>query len=371
MKTMQSLRTASFLLTALVAGGALAQTPTIDFSNSRGTGSAQDKILIENIRLLVPVPNPFTPGTNTTVETVYNVSFKFDPTTLHLVAEGITQTGGTGASNCATADVQVTNAVLGVAAPLTGATVTMGGQTATTNNLGVASLHNLPAGAINVGVVAPGYVAASQLAALSCTAANAVSVALSPVGGTTGGLNTGQFRVVLTWGENPRDLDSHLTGPNIGATSDSNRWHIYYNEKTDGAICGLDVDDTSSYGPETVTCPITNSTGTTLPPGVYRYSVHHYAGENTIATSAATVRLEFVNGAVYTYTPPPTAAYIGDDDVWTVFELTVNANGAVSVAPVNTVTHAVSAYSVRGLSAGNPPSYGKSEDRNLFKALKK
>ena len=33
------------------------------------------------------------------------------------------------------------------------------------------------------------------------------------------------FRVVLTWDEQPRDLDSHLTGPQ---TDGNGRFHIYY-----------------------------------------------------------------------------------------------------------------------------------------------
>lgn len=76
----------------LLAGSAFAQV--IDFSSTRGSGVSQSDVLIENIRLLVPVANPFQPGTTTTVETSYNVMFRFDPATLHLVPVGLQQTGG-------------------------------------------------------------------------------------------------------------------------------------------------------------------------------------------------------------------------------------------------------------------------------------
>ncbi len=369
-KTLRRFFFGAAILATLAIGSVRAQT-TIDFSNARGTGIAADKVLIENVRLLVAVPNPFSPGTSTAVETVYNVSFKFDPATLHLVPEGITQTGGAGATNCAAAQVQVTNAVLGAAAPLSGATVTIGGQTATTNTAGLATLSNLPTGATSVAVAATGYVPAIQIAALSCTATNTVTVALSPATGTTGGLTSGQFRVILTWGQNPSDLDSHMTGPNsTGELSDTNRWHVYYSSRTAGGICGLDVDDTSSYGPETVTCPRTGSTGTLIP-GVYRYSVHHYSGSSNIGTSGASVRLEFQNGTVYTYTPPTTATFTGSNNAWTVFEITVNADRSISVAPVNTVTTGISAGSVRSPIHGDPTGYGMPEDSNLFKSLSK
>src|SRR5699024_6409896 len=59
-----------------------------------------------------------------------------------------------------------------------------------------------------------------------------------------------EMRIVLTWGEEPSDLDSHLTGPK--ADSDK-RFHIYYGSKNysdDNSEVNLDVDDVNSYGPE-------------------------------------------------------------------------------------------------------------------------
>jgi len=333
---------------------------TIDFSSANGTGTAQDKVLLQNIRVTSPVANPFDPNTNTTAESTYNVLFTFDPATLHLVPQGITQASGTGANTCATVNVQVYNSVLGVSGPLSGATVLIGTRSATTNSSGVATFSSVPAGLTAFTAYASGYVATSQVAALECTGtANSVAMALSPSSGT-GSLTSGQFRVILTWGENPRDLDSHLTGPN----TDSTRWHVYYSGRTSGGVCNLDVDDTSSYGPETVTCPSTTST-TGLRNGVYRYSVHHYSGSGTIGSSGATVRLEFGNGTVYNYTPP--AGFTASSDVWTVFELTVN-NGAISVAPVNSVTHSVSAGSVQ---RPKQLMYGAPENSELFQNLSK
>ncbi len=343
---------------------------TIDFSSSRGTGAAQDKVLMENIRVLTPVPNPFSPGTFTTQEAVYNVVFKFDPTTLHLIPESVTPTGNSGGGSattgCATADVQVFNSVRGAASPLVGATVAIGSRTGTTNSSGVASLTGVPAGLANVAVSATGYVSASQSATMDCTTGitNNVAVALSPASGQVGGLTSGQFRAILTWGANPRDLDSHLTGPNADG---STRWHVYYAGRTSGGICGLDVDDTSSFGPETITCPATSTT-TGLRAGVYRYSVHHFSGTGNIGNSGASVRLEFANGTVYNYTPP--SGFSSSNDVWTVFELTVGATGSVSVAPVNTVTRGISAGSVRRAKEG-AVQFGSPEDASLFQGLTK
>lgn len=354
--------------TALALG---AQAQIVDFSGTRGAGINQSDVLLENLRLLVPVANPQQPGTTTTVESNYNILFRFDPATLHLVPVSLQQTGGSGAVQCATAQVTVFDALRGANQPLANASVTLGTRTSTTNAQGVASFSGLAQGFFTVTTAAPNYSPANQTVLLSCTAANQVAVALSPSSGGVGGLAAGQFRTILTWGENPRDIDSHLTGP---SASGSERWHVYYGAKTNGDMCALDVDDTSSYGPETVTCPPTGSTGTsatTLRPGVYRYSVHHYAGTGTIGSSNANVRLELSNGQAYTFTPPA-GGYAGVNNVWTVYELTVLANGTVSVAPVNTVMTGVSSGSVSSqVPAVDGTGLGLSESPALFMNLVK
>jgi hypothetical protein len=76
-----------------------------------------------------------------------------------------------------------------------------------------------------------------------------------------------EFRIVLTWGSRPRDLDAHLSGPN----PDGGDFHIWYRNKI--LIAGrdfLDRDDTDKYGPETITIykPAV---------GEYYYSVYDYS----------------------------------------------------------------------------------------------
>lgn len=92
------------------------------------------------------------------------------------------------------------------------------------------------------------------------------------------------YRIVLTWGQNPSDLDSHVTG----TLSNGSGFHVYYAHKSqiDGEIeiCNLDVDDTNSYGPETITLRATESTP-------YYYYIHHYAGSGNILASEATIKV--------------------------------------------------------------------------------
>lgn len=58
------------------------------------------------------------------------------------------------------------------------------------------------------------------------------------------------YRIVLTWGAFPHDIDSHLfvANPNAKGCRDE----VWYLDKNDLPYASLDVDDVTSYGPETV-----------------------------------------------------------------------------------------------------------------------
>jgi len=137
-------------------------------------------------------------------------------------------------------------------------------------------------------------------------------------------LSEGQYRIVLTWGANPRDLDSHITGPLSNGTT----FHVYYDRKNaydSGAlVANLDVDNTTSYGPETVTL---NPSAT----GTYRYYVYDYTGDPnySIASSGAKVQVYQGNALLNTYYAPTNQ---GNGRYWTVFEI---VNG--TVRPINQV----------------------------------
>ena len=98
---------------------------------------------------------------------------------------------------------------------------------------------------------------------------------------TPSNIGTNEYRFILTWGDTPSDIDSHLTGP-TGTGTD--RFHVYFGNKDytpSGATTPdveLDVDDTSSYGPETITLYNQKT-------GEYRYYVHDYT--NSYATSSS------------------------------------------------------------------------------------
>ncbi|MCH5279628.1 MAG: hypothetical protein J1E60_07570 [Christensenellaceae bacterium] len=136
-------------------------------------------------------------------------------------------------------------------------------------------------------------------------------------------LSNDEFRIVLTWGENPNNLDSHVEG----TLSNGESFHVYYRHQSqfdgDIEVCNLDVDDTTSYGPETITLR-----PTTVYP--YYYYIHHYAGTGRIATSGAIIQVYRGNNLVATFNAPIDQ---GSGIYWSVFAI---VNGEIVVN--NTIT---------------------------------
>lgn len=114
------------------------------------------------------------------------------------------------------------------------------------------------------------------------------------------------MRIVLNWGKNPLDLDSHLSYKNQ---------HIYWDNKQ-GLAANLDVDDVDSYGPETVTID------KKLDGQYYVYSVHNYSNRtqpntNSLSNSQAKVMVYAGESLIRSYYVPTTKT----GNLWTVFRI--------------------------------------------------
>lgn len=187
---------------------------------------------------------------------------------------------------------------------------------------------------------------------------------------------SGEIRIVLTWNEQPSDEDSHLVGPSPNGLA----FHTWYGDKeywNNGTkYADLDLDDTTSYGPETTT--IRKQVN-----GTYTFYVHNYSGNgedntNTLAASGAKVEVyEGSNTApVKTYNIP---AASNTSEFWYVFDMKVDGESLsfvdkneltdvrpreyeptdelqpVSLSQINIANNpgAADSITVSGLSAGN------------------
>ena len=151
--------------------------------------------------------------------------------------------------------------------------------------------------------------------------------------------NGNNYKIVLTWGENPSDLDAHM----VGTFSNGSNFHTYYRSKSareNGIeVCNLDIDDTTSYGPETITLNITNTTP-------YYFYVYKYNGNGDLYISGAQIKVYKGGKLLGTYNVPTNQ---GSGRYWNVFAIvddrimtrnTITTYADVSYASTNALVNA-------------------------------
>jgi plastocyanin len=189
------------------------------------------------------------------------------------------------------------------------------GQTMT-NDQGGFAFSALQPGSYVLVADAQGYISGERRVAISASESlNHQDIVISPL------LGPDEIRVILTWGENPADLEAHLTGPN----PDGCRHHCFYwNREIPGAR--LDTDSTRGFGPETITISGAST-------GEYRYYVHDFSDRledstDGLAVSGAMVHVIFGDGQnAVTFDVPAE-----NGSVWHVFDLDGTSG---TITPVN------------------------------------
>ena len=203
----------------------------------------------------------------------------------------------------------------------------------------------LPAGKYVLEVKSEGYI--TKYATIIIEPFDALNYGDIPVSKE---ISNDQLRIVLSWDEYPYDLDSHL----IGYDTVGNRIHVAYYDKihfagendidnddyyyqdgevdSDNVIVWLDVDDTSSYGPETVTIINLNDIES------FTYCVHNYSnrwcvaddsGAFALADSRATVDVYQGSELLASYSVPVNR----QGTVWRVFSY-----GSNGISRINDMT---------------------------------
>ncbi len=174
--------------------------------------------------------------------------------------------------------------------------------------------------------------------------------------------NDDQIRIVLTWGDTPSDLDSHLLGPTADGRE---RFHTFFSNSSysyDGMrYADLDLDDVTSYGPETTTIYYKNGSG------IYSYYVHDYTNRDLtnniyLGDSQAVVKVYKGLELISTHTVPQ-----GVGTVWHVFDYDA-ATG--EIMPVNTLSNMSSPDDVGTMSLDNNSAQEEEDLAIIFDEIK-
>lgn len=192
-----------------------------------------------------------------------------------------------------------------------------------------------PAGAYTVHFEAPGYESEARSVQLTANGALTRDMFLMPK------VPEGSLRVRLSWGLRPFDLDLHLTGPGQAGA----RYHVFFRHRfdrtADGKTVGLDRDDIDSYGPETITVPISA-------PGVLKVMVHNWSDRDVragpalanLGRSEAVVDVYSSSGHLGRWPVSPQ----GSGNLWHVLEISCPD---LRITPVNQYVIEPHAFNVR------------------------
>jgi hypothetical protein len=221
----------------------------------------------------------------------------------------------------------VTNAL--TAAPIAGATVRVDGSSAsaTTGGDGRFTLTGAPSGTRTLRTTANGFVTETRTVNIVANGSVEQAIALTPA------RPGGEITIVLTWGAQPDDLDAHLSGPDRGG----GRFHIYYANRSapsSSPYASLDVDDTTSFGPETITISRDPTTGL-FAAGDYHYWVHNFSETPEFDVSDGRVTVNSGGAQLDSFAVPGGAAGL---DIWRVVNLQVDSAGNVTLTPIQTFT---------------------------------
>lgn len=132
----------------------------------------------------------------------------------------------------------------------------------------------------------------------------------------------GDFRMVLDWGERPEDLDLHF--------EKEGGYHISWRNMQIAAdkSAKLDRDDTTGYGPETITVEQAESSAT-YSLYVIDYTNQRNPSSRALGQSGAVIRIYSNNRLLNTFRVPS-----GQGNRWNICKIVQGA-----IVPVNTLTN--------------------------------
>jgi hypothetical protein len=181
--------------------------------------------------------------------------------------------------------------------PLEDVNVTGGGSDATTDDEGYFFL-TVEAGAVTLTIERASYIADEAVITVEPAQQVDEDFLLFPLPAC---------RFVLTWGEQPQNLDAHVWVP-MGTGTYDHIWHGDVGDADSPPYTWLPYNVSSGFGPETAY--IRPGTGDYYA-GSYHIAVRHTAGDLSLPESGAQIRVYRGTTLLQTITAPPGTAHVG------------------------------------------------------------
>ncbi len=229
-------------------------------------------------------------------------------TTVDVIAETSTQADFVltqGTTGTGTIEGMVTDSQTGYG--LENVLVQVGGLSVYTDSFGEYTLTDIDAGYNVVSVTLEGYYPQTNEIIVPEGETVVLNFTMSPE------LLGSELRFVLSWGAEPRDLDSHLKTPEI----EGSFYHVYFGNsgiQEYPPYATLDTDDTDGFGPETITLYDVFT-------GTYHYYIHKWSGVGDLAGCGAIVRVYDETGQIYELTAPQPQAGEEGYEYWDVLQI--------------------------------------------------
>jgi len=339
MKYKYYLHRGSLLLLLCLAPFTLIADNYIDLKHSHGFGIDTHKLRLNNV--YIETPHPENPEEKTGAH--YNVTFEIDFESLHLIPVQVDET-------CASMEFVVKHEFEGY--PIEFVNINTEYQFQQTNRDGFVRFEGLPPRNVKVRFEHEGFNYFEREVELNCQHTVFNEIKLQPLPPKPVAKH---IHIELNWGEEPRDLDVHLTGPAPGLEASyknaHDRFHLYFGSESSD-VARLTIDQFSNTKPEVIDIypPPEHDK---LRAGRYCLIAHHFNGAGNLAHSGAQVSVWIDSEHEtnhYTYMPPPAndEQLNGEnDDVWYAIDLHVNEHGQVDIIPIHTYNKQVNPNVVR------------------------
>ncbi len=304
--------------TSLDLKGVFPGEMAVDFEPVIASGVAENanQVVFNPVVIKEGVDNTNSPGNPRFITSYYTIPFDVEETSFKLLPNLSKVSGGRA---CTAKDFTVNVISLFSGGPIENASTELETVIQNADQDGKVVYQNFAQGIYELTVYAKDYVPQTRTVTLPCDGSETLDVVMP--------LENAIFQITATWSGETTNFDAHLSGPGP-ITKGGERYHVFFDHAIEPGVAELVEEYKNGIHSEQITVG-------GLRIGKYKFSVHHFKGDSTMANSDLSVLLNLPDGTKYTYTPPASATLQGEGDIWIAFEMEIDFRGGFHITPVN------------------------------------